>query len=32
MESNLGQISDLIDYFNLNKHIFEKERNNKEHM
>lgn len=32
MDSNLGTITDLIDYFNLNKQIFEKEKNNKEHM
>lgn len=29
---SLGTVSDLIDYFNLNRHIFEKEKNNKEHM
>ena len=32
MEANLGTVDDLTEYFNLNKHIFEKEKNNKEHM
>jgi WD40 repeat protein len=29
---SLGTVADLVDYFNLNRHIFEKERSNKEHM
>jgi len=29
---SLGTVADLIEYFNLNRHIFEKEKSSKEHM
>jgi hypothetical protein len=29
---SLGTVADLVEYFNLNRQIFEKERSHKEHM